>query len=182
MAAWWSSPEAVGAVANWAQGIGVILALLAALAGGIGLTARLRREGLLTLGPRVAATEAAVRRRGFSPEQRAALIERLRPIPKTPIGLTVVHGDDEARGFIEQIRAIFNEAGFPTAAINVSLSSGRSPPLLLFVHDKETAPACAATLQTALIEYGFDTPAEARDGVPQGTLSINVGPKGAPSQ
>lgn len=113
--------------------------------------------------------------RKLSSDQRARLYDMLLKLPKGPIDVVAVLGDGESYAFARELDSLLNSAGWKTQGVSKAVFSGVPAGLIIQVHDKETAPHHAASLQHALGTIGFQSPGELLPQKPENSVTLIVG-------
>jgi hypothetical protein len=162
---WWDSYQALST-------IGTVLKCLAALLGVLILVFGLRESSLrgkaqaaerATVAQRIEAAEAAAKHRRLSPEQKQAIIGRLKAIPeRQKIFISASVLDAEALQFAEDIESVFLGAGFEVHLPkgmqgDASLMVG-PPGLHLVVKDPKSPFPLAAKIQRTFMDSGIEIP------------------------
>jgi hypothetical protein len=110
--------------------------------------------------------------------QREQLLRTLREDPKVPLAVVSLSGDNESYAFAAELDALFDIAGWHTRGVSQQTVSG-VPPGLTFVSKSGDAAvyAQAARLQDTLHAMGIAAQSSALESMPQGVLTLVVGPK-----
>ena len=110
--------------------------------------------------------------------QREQLLRTLREDPKVPLTVVSLSGDNESYAFAAELDALFDIAGWPTRGVSQQTVSG-VPPGLTFVSKSGDAAvyAQAARLRDTLHAMGIAAQSSALESMPQGVLTLVVGPK-----
>lgn len=177
MPAWWDSAEAVGRIATWSQWIGVGLAFLAAIVGAISLAARSRRDSLLALAPRLAATERRQLPRVLSNEHAAQIAAFLRAGPQGPVRIVSVVGDAEAQAFASQLAAALANGGFTNDGVNQAIFTVMPVGLHVRIRSAGNPPRHAGRLQNALEAVGLHGAGSVNPELPEEVVELVVGTK-----
>ena len=88
--------------------------------------------------------------------------------------------DDESQAFAKELAALFHAAGWATQGVRVSQQGMRGiPPGLLLVYNSgdEATFAPAVRVQNILNAVGIAAQSRPQKGMPQGVLTLIVGPK-----
>ncbi|OQW30028.1 MAG: hypothetical protein A4E19_10735 [Nitrospira sp. SG-bin1] len=118
-----------------------------------------------------------IKRRIISDAQRARLLKKLKPLPKEPIGIVALLGDEEAVSLARQIADILKEAGWDNITVKQALFSGRVRDFEIRIRDRQNIPSFAVQVGEAFDSIGFMPTAVIDRSVPDGALEIVVGMK-----
>jgi hypothetical protein len=114
--------------------------------------------------------------RAITPEQRRQFVAFLKDKPRGRIGLLTVKGDGEAHGFALEIEDLLKEAGFETNGVSHAMFPREVPRgLILRLHNEQSAPAHAGSVQLALEHIGFPAPGVPSSQEPANSMTIVIG-------
>ena len=88
--------------------------------------------------------------------------------------------DEESQAFAQELDALFHAAGWATQGVSISQQAMRdTPPGLLFVYNSVDGAwfAPAVRLQNVFNAVGIAAQSRPQKGMPQGVLTLVVGPK-----
>jgi outer membrane protein OmpA-like peptidoglycan-associated protein len=138
---------------------------------------QLPRRGTVELPPEIRQGQLP---RHLTEDQRAQLVRTLGAGPQVPLAVVALARDDESHAFAKELNALFHTAGWATQSVRVSQQAMRGiPPGLLFVYNSgdEATFAQAVRLQNILNAVGIAAQSRPQKGIPQGVLTLVVGPK-----
>jgi hypothetical protein len=118
--------------------------------------------------------------RHLTEDQQAQLVRTLGAGPQVPLAVVASARDDESHAFAKELDGLFNAAGWATQGVRVSQQAMRdTPPGLLFVYNSVDATtfAPAVRLQNVFNAVGIAAQSRPQKGMPQGVLTLIVGPK-----
>jgi outer membrane protein OmpA-like peptidoglycan-associated protein len=118
--------------------------------------------------------------RRLTEDQRTQLVRTLGAGPQVPLAVVAPVRDDESQAFAKELDALFHTAGWATQGVRVSEQGMRGiPPGLIFVYNSGDAAtfAQAVRLQDVLNAVGIAAESRPQKGMPQGVLTLVVGPQ-----
>jgi len=118
-----------------------------------------------------------IKRRVIAGEQRARLLRNLKPLPKEPISLVALLGDEEAISLARQIADILKEAGWNNARVAQAIFSGKVRGFEIRFRDRANIPKFAIGVAEAFDSIGIVPTLVIERSVPEGALEIVVGMK-----
>ena len=133
------------------------------------------RRGTVELPPEIRQRQLP---RQLTEDQRVQLVRTLRDVPHVPLTVVAPVRDDESQAFAKELDALFNAAGWATQGVSPQVMHG-TPPGLLLVHNSGDAAtfAPAVHLQDVFNAAGIAARIRPQKGMPQGLLTLVVGPK-----
>jgi outer membrane protein OmpA-like peptidoglycan-associated protein len=138
---------------------------------------QLLRQGTMELPP---AIRPGQRPRQLTEDQRAQLVRTLREVPQVPLAVVTAVRDGESQAFAKELDALFRTAGWAIQDIIVSQQVMRGlGPGLVFVYNSgdEAMFAPAVRLQDVFNAVGIAAQSHPQRGIPQGLLTLVVGPQ-----
>ncbi len=118
-----------------------------------------------------------IKRRTISDAQRARLLQDLKPIPRGPIKIIAVMGDEEAGRFAGQISDILKEAGWDEAQVSPGIFGGNINSFEIRIRDREKVPRFALQIAQAFHSIRFEPIIVVDRSVAEGAIEIVVGMK-----
>jgi hypothetical protein len=114
--------------------------------------------------------------RGITPEQRRQFLAFLKDKPRGRVGLVTVKGDGEAQGFALELEEMLKEAGFETEGVSHAMFPREVPRgLILRLHNQQSAPPHAGSVQLALEHIGIPAPGVPSSQEPANSMTIVIG-------
>ena len=115
--------------------------------------------------------------RTISDAQRARLLQDLKPIPRGPVKIIAVMGDEEAGRFARQIADILKEAGWDDAHVRRGIFRGNINSFEIRIRDREKIPIFALQIAQAFDSIRFEPIIVVDRSVAEGAIEIVVGMK-----
>ncbi|MDH4301539.1 MAG: hypothetical protein OEV51_05630 [Nitrospira sp.] len=114
-------------------------------------------------------------RRAISDAQRTRLQQALKQIPKGPIKIIAVLGDEDAGKFAKEMSNIFKDAGWIDVHMSRGLFSGGIDGFEIRIRDREKVPVSALQMARAFDSIGFEPSLVLDPSVAEGAMEIIIG-------
>lgn len=200
---WWQSLDSVSKVYDWIQFITVIFAILTALTSVLlyktgNRISELQKEKDHIEQERIGRAESATQDlqeqlqqaqqtvrdvqtrqagRNITADQRTAIVQFLRGVPKGSVEIISMLGDAETYSYANQIKSALVAAEWNVNGVSQSVFTGGQQPtgVLIVVNDLNNPPPHAVPLQNALHSTGIDAPAHFDAALPKHIVKIIIG-------
>lgn len=174
------SEEAKKEAARAGEGTAKALAETAATkerAGKLEAEAAMLRERAARAESELIKVKERIKRRTISDVLRARLLQDLKPIPKGPVKIIAVMGDEEAGRFARQIADILKEAGWGDVHVSRGIFRGSINSFEIRIRDREKVPIFALRIAQAFDSIRFEPIIVVDRSVAEGAIEIVVGMK-----
>lgn len=121
--------------------------------------------------------QARIAPRRIPDNKRSRLVEVLKDIPKGPIRLTCLFGDEEGRIFATQIRDVLREAGWIDMHLNIALFDQSMTGVEIRFRDRTRIPEFGMLIAHALDSVGIPLSLAINPNVTEGEADIVIGAK-----
>jgi hypothetical protein len=118
-----------------------------------------------------------IERRAISDAQRTRLLQDLKPIPKGPIKIIAVLGDEEAGMFAREMADVLKEAGWIDVHVSRGVFSGGVDGFEIRLRDREKVPVFALQIARVFDSIGFDPTLVLDPSVAEGAMEFIIGMK-----
>ncbi|MDH4083389.1 MAG: hypothetical protein OEV99_03850 [Nitrospira sp.] len=116
-----------------------------------------------------------IERRAISDAQRTRLQQALKRIPKGPIKIIAVLGDEDAGKFAKEMADILKDAGWIDVHMSRGLFSGGIDGFEIRIRDREKVPVSALQMARAFDSIGFEPALVLDPSVAEGAMEIIIG-------
>jgi hypothetical protein len=183
---WWYSFQALSTIGTILKCVAAILGILILIFGfrESFLRGKAQAADRAAVAQRIGAAEAAAKPRRLTPEQKAAMIARLKDIqPKQRVFICASFLDAEASNFAADIESVLLAAGFevhfPKGIQADSMIAVGPPGVHIILKDPKVPNPVAYRIQRCFMDSGIETPALAAGDSQFDTnrLEIAVGQK-----
>jgi len=116
-----------------------------------------------------------IARRAISDAQRTRLLQDLKPIPKGPIKIIAVLGDEEAGKFAKEMADVLKEAGWIDVHVRRGVFSGGIDGFEIRLRDREKVPVFALQIARVFDSIGFEPALVLDPSVAEGAMEIIIG-------
>ncbi|NJN69541.1 MAG: hypothetical protein HC801_04120 [Nitrospira sp.] len=116
-----------------------------------------------------------IEKRAISDAQRTRLLQDLKPIPKGPIKIIAVLGDEEAGKFAREMADLLKKAGWIDVHIGRGVFSGGIDGFEIRFRDREKVPVFALQIARAFDSIGFEPTLALDPSVAEGAMEIIIG-------
>jgi hypothetical protein len=125
-----------------------------------------------------AETPQRLQPRKLTEDQREQLLRTLRELPKVPVVVVSMFGDNESYAFAKQLDLLLSIAGWPTQGVSQQTVSNAPPGLTFLTKSGDGAAlAQAVRLQDTLHAMGIAAQSHTHESMSQGLLTLVVGPQ-----
>jgi len=118
-----------------------------------------------------------IKRRRITDVQRTRLLQELKPIPRGPIKIIAVMGDEEAGRLARRIADVLKEAGWDDIHVSRGIFRGSIDGFEIRIRDREKVPVFALQIAKAFDSIGLEATLVLDPSVSEGAMEIIIGMK-----